>query len=100
LENVWKGYNSTLFAYGETGCGKCYSMTGCLSKESDKGIIPRYVSLIFENVVFIVRGCAEMFSRITNEKDSNVTYDVKVSYIDIMRNRKICWLLKRKKVLI
>lgn len=28
LNNVWKGYNSTLFAYGQTGSGKSYSVVG------------------------------------------------------------------------
>ena len=28
LENVWAGYNCTLFAYGQTGSGKSYSMMG------------------------------------------------------------------------
>ena len=28
LDNAWKGYNCTLFAYGQTGAGKSYSMIG------------------------------------------------------------------------
>lgn len=28
VENLVKGYNGTVFAYGQTGCGKTYSMMG------------------------------------------------------------------------
>lgn len=28
VENVIEGYNGTMFAYGQTGCGKTHSMMG------------------------------------------------------------------------
>ena len=28
VENVLLGYNGTIFAYGQTGCGKTHSMVG------------------------------------------------------------------------
>ncbi len=28
VENVIMGYNGTIFAYGQTGCGKTHSMVG------------------------------------------------------------------------
>ena len=28
LDNAWAGYNATLFAYGQTGAGKSYSVVG------------------------------------------------------------------------
>ena len=28
VENVLEGYNGTIFAYGQTGCGKTFTMTG------------------------------------------------------------------------
>lgn len=31
LENAWKGYHCCLFAYGQTGAGKSYSMIGKIS---------------------------------------------------------------------
>ena len=39
LEAAWEGYNSTLFAYGQSGSGKTYSMTG--GKDEHRGMIPR-----------------------------------------------------------
>jgi len=29
LDNAWSGYNCCLFAYGQTGAGKSYSMVSC-----------------------------------------------------------------------
>jgi kinesin family protein 3/17 len=30
VENVLEGYNGTIFAYGQTGCGKTFTMMGTL----------------------------------------------------------------------
>ena len=45
LENAWKGFNCCLFAYGQTGAGKSYSMMGY---GEDKGIIPKAMTHMFE----------------------------------------------------
>ena len=50
VENVISGYNGTIFAYGQTGCGKTYSMMGNPKSETLKGIIPRTFSQIM-NVI-------------------------------------------------
>ena len=31
-ENVIQGYNGTIFAYGQTGCGKTHTMMGTYEK--------------------------------------------------------------------
>ena len=41
LESIMEGYNGTIFAYGQTGTGKTYTMEGN-DNETDKGIIPRF----------------------------------------------------------
>lgn len=33
VENVLTGYNGTIFAYGQTGCGKTHSMVGKVEDE-------------------------------------------------------------------
>ena len=48
-----EGYNSTVFAYGQTGCGKSYTMQGCTSPPSARGIIPRSFEHIFEAISVI-----------------------------------------------
>ena len=41
------GYNVCIFAYGQTGAGKSYTMMG---KADDEGIIPRLCKDLFEKV--------------------------------------------------
>ncbi|EEY59674.1 kinesin-like protein [Phytophthora infestans T30-4] len=47
LEHAWNGFNVSLFAYGQTGAGKSFSMVGY---GSDKGIIPTASAVIFERI--------------------------------------------------
>ena len=47
VQNALDGYNSTIFAYGQTGSGKTFTITGGSEKYSDRGIIPRAISMIF-----------------------------------------------------
>lgn len=44
------GYNGTIFAYGQTGSGKTFTITGGAERYSDRGIIPRTLSYIFEQL--------------------------------------------------
>ncbi|EQC35875.1 hypothetical protein SDRG_06625 [Saprolegnia diclina VS20] len=48
LEHAWTGFNVSLFAYGQTGAGKSFSMVGY---GDDKGIIPRASQVIFERIM-------------------------------------------------
>ncbi|CAF1489457.1 unnamed protein product [Adineta steineri] len=49
VESVLEGYNATVFAYGQTGCGKSYTMQGVNTPGSpQRGIIPRSFEHIFE----------------------------------------------------
>ena len=59
IEQVVMGYNCTVFAYGQTGTGKTYTMEGERSKEDDvcsweddptAGIIPRALHQLFETL--------------------------------------------------
>ena len=61
LEKAWKGLNNTIFAYGQTGAGKSYSIFGY---PGNKGIIPI--------------AATEMFNKIRAETDANVRYEVSV----------------------
>jgi hypothetical protein len=49
LESVMEGYNGTIFAYGQTGTGKTFTMEGVPTPEL-KGIIPRTIEWIFNNI--------------------------------------------------
>ncbi|KAJ8610298.1 hypothetical protein CTAYLR_009077 [Chrysophaeum taylorii] len=46
LKHAWAGYDCALLAYGQTGAGKTYSMTG----DDGDGLIPRVCSALFEAI--------------------------------------------------
>ncbi len=60
VDEVLEGFNCTIFAYGQTGTGKTYTMEGGERSSSDgtlsdvAGVIPRAISQIFQTV------CAEI----------------------------------------
>ncbi|GLB34934.1 putative kinesin-domain-containing protein [Lyophyllum shimeji] len=72
LEEVLMGYNCTLFAYGQTGTGKTYTMQGDLNPtpmgnpSPDAGMIPRVLFRLFHHL-----------------ETSKSDYSVKVSYIEL-----------------
>ncbi|XP_011703386.1 PREDICTED: bipolar kinesin KRP-130-like [Wasmannia auropunctata] len=57
LEEVLAGYNCTVFAYGQTGTGKTFTMEGCSNdptlhwqSDTSAGIIPRALSHLFDEL--------------------------------------------------
>ena len=50
VESVLQGYNGTIFAYGQTGCGKTHTMSGSNNEPNStetSGIIPNACEQIF-----------------------------------------------------
>lgn len=47
VEDVLKGYNGTIFAYGQTSSGKTHTMEGPNIDSDNRGVIPRIVQDIF-----------------------------------------------------
>ena len=47
VENVLSGYNATIFAYGQTGTGKTFTMEGTPQAAELRGIIPNSFAHIF-----------------------------------------------------
>ncbi|CAK6962119.1 kinesin-like protein KIF6 [Scomber scombrus] len=66
-DSVLAGFNGTIFAYGQTGSGKTFTITGGAERYSDRGIIPRTLSYIYE-----------CFSQ-----DSGVVYSTHISYLEL-----------------
>jgi kinesin family member 5 len=73
VEDVMNGYNGTVFAYGQTGAGKSYTMMGDMDDSVKKGIIPRITEQIFDAIM--VHGSA------------NIEYTVGISYLEIYMER-------------
>ena len=70
VEDIMAGYNETIFAYGQSGSGKTYTMYGDdIFDEKKKGIIPRIIS--------------EIFARM--EKIEDVDFTVKLSVVEIYK---------------
>jgi len=47
VENSFTGYNGTVFAYGQTGCGKTFTMVGSNQNALDRGIMPNVFDHVF-----------------------------------------------------
>ena len=47
LEAAFEGFNTCVFAYGQTGAGKSYSITGT---PDEPGLIPRVCEGLFERI--------------------------------------------------
>ncbi|XP_078463966.1 kinesin-like protein KIF17 isoform X3 [Lampetra planeri] len=67
VEGVVEGYNGTVFAYGQTGCGKSFTMQGVSEPSAQRGVIPRAFEHIFESIQ-----CAE-----------NTKFLFRASYLEI-----------------
>ena len=50
IGRVLDGYNATVMAFGQTGAGKTYTMTGSSTNYGQRGIIPRAISQLFREV--------------------------------------------------
>lgn len=48
--SVFSGINATIFAYGATGSGKTYTLTGSQTKYEERGLIPRTIEYLFQLV--------------------------------------------------
>ena len=78
-ENVIQGYNGTIFAYGQTGTGKTFTITGVPDDDENKGIMPR----AFDNIMQQIGS------------DTKKQFLARVSYLEIY-NEEIRDLLNKK----
>ncbi|XP_065817874.1 kinesin-like protein KIF1B isoform X10 [Labrus bergylta] len=73
LQHAFEGYNVCIFAYGQTGAGKSYTMMG-KQEEGQEGIIPML--------------CEDLFEKINEEGNKEeLSYSVEVSYMEIYCER-------------
>ncbi|XP_026495906.2 kinesin-like protein unc-104 isoform X16 [Vanessa tameamea] len=72
LQHSFDGYNICIFAYGQTGAGKSYTMMG-RGEEGQEGIIPQI--------------CKDLFRRIRQTTSEDLKYSVEVSYMEIYCER-------------
>ena len=71
VDDIMAGYNGTIFAYGQSGSGKTYTMYGKdIYDENTKGIIPRVVEEIFKRV---------------EKSDNSIDFQFKLSVMEIYK---------------
>ena len=83
IDQVIGGYNGTIFAYGQTGTGKTFTMEGVHDVPELRGILPRTFRYIFD-------GC-EAAKSVAGE---NAEFLVRASYLEIY-NEEIRDLLSK-----
>uniref|UniRef100_A0AC34RIY5 Kinesin-like protein n=1 Tax=Panagrolaimus sp. JU765 TaxID=591449 RepID=A0AC34RIY5_9BILA len=67
VDSVLNGFNGTIFAYGQTGTGKTFTMEGIRDNPELRGVIPNAIEHIFRHI-----------SQSTNQQ-----YLVRASYLEI-----------------
>ncbi|KAL5272625.1 hypothetical protein ACHWQZ_G000735 [Mnemiopsis leidyi] len=67
VASVLEGYNGTIFAYGQTGTGKTYTMQGNPADPEQRGVIPNSFQQIFEHI----------------NQTKGIQYLVRASYLEI-----------------
>uniref|UniRef100_A0A8D8RDN3 Kinesin-like protein n=1 Tax=Cacopsylla melanoneura TaxID=428564 RepID=A0A8D8RDN3_9HEMI len=65
--SVLEGFNGTIFAYGQTGTGKTYTMEGSKDLSESKGVIPNSFDQIFSHI----------------SRTENKQYLIRSSYLEI-----------------
>ncbi|KAL1901987.1 Kinesin heavy chain [Sporothrix stenoceras] len=73
VDDILNGYNGTVFAYGQTGAGKSYTMMGTSIDDGEgRGVIPRIIEQIFASIL---------------ASPATIEYTVRVSYMEIYMER-------------
>ncbi|CDI75582.1 kinesin motor domain-containing protein, putative [Eimeria praecox] len=81
VNDALRGINGTIFAYGQTGTGKTYTITGAAEAFELRGIIPRALAHVFD---FVANCTSREFS-------------LAVSYLEIYQDKGYDLLMKAEK---
>jgi len=93
VEGVTEGYNGTVFAYGQTGGGKTFTVQGVGEPAAQRGLIPRAFDHIFDTVAvadttrYLIHAS---FLEIYNEEIRDLLgRDSRVAYFTIRLNQSV-----------
>lgn len=67
IDSVLNGFNGTIFAYGQTGTGKTYTMEGIRDNPEERGVIPNSFEHVFNHIA----------------RSVNQQYLIRASYLEI-----------------
>lgn len=73
VSKALEGYNGTILAYGQTGAGKTFTMTGSTEKFQHRGIIPRAIQQIYREI----------------RERPEYSFGVRISYLEIYNERML-----------
>lgn len=94
LDDLFQGFNTTIFAYGQTGSGKTYTMYGdseewnAENMPESSGLVPRLVSSMFERI----GGDASSSSSSSKLNESNpssteeIYYTIRCTFLEVYNN--------------
>ena len=90
LKKFLSGYNSTIFAYGQTGTGKTHTIIGPLEslfddKNENFGLIPNILNYLFDQK----EEAKKIIKESSKEKVENVEYNLSCSCIEIYNEQLI-----------
>ncbi|KAG7964695.1 hypothetical protein I3843_09G183900 [Carya illinoinensis] len=110
VNEVLEGFNCTVFAYGQTGTGKTYTMEGGMRNKggdlpAEAGVIPRAVRQIFDmletqnadysmKVTFLELYNEEITDLLAPEDNSRSTEDRQKKPISLMEDGKGCVVIR------
>ena len=75
IDKLLMGFNATIFAYGMTGSGKTFTMSG---NEQELGLIPLSVSYLFTNI---------MEQSMNGDKKFDVVISVSYTHLDVYKRQ-------------
>ncbi|KMT06204.1 hypothetical protein BVRB_7g162740 isoform B [Beta vulgaris subsp. vulgaris] len=110
VREVLDGYNCTVFAYGQTGTGKTYTMEGAMRSKgaevcAEAGVIPRAVRQIFDileaqnadysmKVSFLELYNEEITDLLAHEDNSRLTDDKQKKCVCLMEDGRGCVIIR------
>ncbi|AAS51454.1 ACR228Cp [Eremothecium gossypii ATCC 10895] len=83
INEMIEGYNCTVFAYGQTGTGKTYTMSGDITMMGSSEDDPNFV-LLSEHAGIIPRVLVELFREL---REVSEDYSVKVSFLELYNEK-------------
>lgn len=82
IQEMLQGYNCTIFAYGQTGTGKTYTMSGDISIMGD--VKSQDKLLLSEHAGIIPRVLVDLFQELTKQ---SAEYSVKISFLELYNEK-------------
>ncbi|CAF0767907.1 unnamed protein product [Rotaria sordida] len=81
VDEVLKGYSSTIFAYGQTGSGKTHTMLGkFLMDKTSKDTVSVYMTMLESEAGIMPRAIHHIFQGLQRQY---VDYTVKITYLEL-----------------